>query len=73
MASVTRRTICDHLRRARLEKNPQRIPANTPPVFPSLRPRICPHLLRLVTEAMSDRLLARMTHERVSTIADPLL
>jgi hypothetical protein len=30
-------------------KNPQRIPANTPPVFPSLRPRIWPHLLRLVT------------------------
>jgi hypothetical protein len=30
-------------------KNPQRIPANTPPVFPGLRPRIWPHLLRLVT------------------------
>ena len=40
-------------------KNPQRIPANTPPVFPGLRPRIWPHLLRLVTNAMSDRLLAR--------------
>ena len=38
-------------------KNPQRIPANTPPVFPGLRPRIWPHLLRLVTKAMSDRLL----------------
>jgi len=41
-------------------KNPQRIPANTPPVFPGLRPRICPHLLRLVTMAMSDRLLASL-------------
>ena len=39
-------------------KNPQRIPANPPPVFPGLRPRIWPHLLRLVTKAMSDRLLA---------------
>ena len=65
MTVLLRQTICDHLRRARLEKNPQRIPANTPPVFPSLRPRIWPHLLRLVTKAMSDRLLARMTHERV--------
>src|ERR1700675_4262862 len=38
-------------------KNPQCIPANTPPVFPDLRPRIWPHLLRLATKAMSDRLL----------------
>jgi uncharacterized protein GlcG (DUF336 family) len=30
-------------------KNPQRIPANTPPVFRGLRSRICPRLLRLVT------------------------
>src|SRR5207245_9174277 len=43
-------------------KNPQRIPANTPPVFPGLRPRIWPHLLRLVTKAMSDRLLASRQH-----------
>ena len=39
-------------------KNPQRIPANTPPVFPGLRPCIWPHLLRLVTKAMPNRLLA---------------
>ena len=38
-------------------KNPQCIPANTPPVFPSLRPCTWPHLLRLVTKTMSDRLL----------------
>jgi hypothetical protein len=38
-------------------KNPQRIPVNTPPVFPGLRLRIWPHLLRLVTKAMSDRFL----------------
>src|SRR5712692_3938833 len=43
-------------------KNPQRISANTPPVFPGLRPRIWPHLLRLVTKAMSDRLLASRQH-----------
>ena len=49
------------------QKNPQRIPANTPPVFPGLRPRIWPHLLRLVTKAMSDRLLDKklwMAHEQ---------
>ena len=38
-------------------KNPQRIPANTPPVFSSLRPRTWLHLMCLVTKAMSDRLL----------------
>jgi hypothetical protein len=41
-------------------KNPQRIPANTPPVFPGLRSCIWLHLLRLVTKAMSDRLLATL-------------
>src|SRR6266850_3695168 len=44
-------------------KNPQCIPANTPPVFPGLRPRIWPRLLRLVTKAMSDRLLAHIVHD----------
>ena len=39
------------------QKNPQRIPAKTPPVFPGLRSCIWPHLLCLVTKAMSDRLL----------------
>src|SRR5437870_3365818 len=39
-------------------KNPQCIPPNTPPVFPGLRPHSWPHLLRLVTKALSDRLLA---------------
>jgi hypothetical protein len=32
-----------------VQKNPQRIPANTPPAFRNLRPRICLPLLRLVT------------------------
>jgi hypothetical protein len=32
-------------------KNPQRIPANTPPVFRGLWPRICLPLLRLVTNS----------------------
>src|SRR5467141_3625828 len=52
-------------------KNPQRIPANTPPVFPGLRPRIWPHLLRLVTKAMSDRLLARKARQTESDSASP--
>ena len=43
------------------QKNPQRIPMNTPPVFPSLAPLTCPHLLCLVTKAMSDRLLVGRT------------
>ena len=34
------------------------IPANTPPVYPGLRPRIWLSLLRLVMKAMSDRLPA---------------
>jgi hypothetical protein len=38
-------------------KNPQRIPANTLPVFSSLRPRICQHLVSLATKDYSDRLL----------------
>jgi hypothetical protein len=45
------------------EKNPQRIPANTLSVFPCLRLRIWPHLRRLITMAMSDRLLPRIIHE----------
>ena len=45
-------------------KNPQRIPANTPPGFRGLRPRICLALLRLVTngnvrQAPSGSLVAR--------------
>ena len=58
---LLQRTIRDHLRRARPDKNPQRIPANTPAVFAGLRPRIWPHLLCLVTKAMSDRLIIRGT------------
>jgi hypothetical protein len=38
--------------------NPQRIPVNTPPVSRGLRSCICQRLIRLVTKAMSDRLLA---------------
>jgi len=33
------------------QKNPLRIPANRPPVFRGLRPRICPRLLRLATNS----------------------
>src|SRR5437870_5048686 len=39
-------------------KNPQRTPANTLPVFSSLRPRIYQQLLCLATKDYSDRLLA---------------
>jgi hypothetical protein len=45
-------------------KNPQRIPANTPPVFSSLRPRICRHLLFLATKDYSDRLPEEVLRER---------
>src|SRR4029077_390710 len=41
-------------------KNPQCIPANTPPVFPGLRPRIWPHLLRLVTKGNVGQAPCRM-------------
>jgi len=50
-----------HLHRSRPEKILNIlvlcIPANTPPVFPGLRPRIWPHLLRLATKTMPDRFL----------------
>src|SRR5882672_5985318 len=50
--------------------NPQCIPANAPPVFPGLRPRTWPPLLRLLTKAMSDRLLAQMVHAARSPRGD---
>ena len=37
------------MRKFSAPKNPQRIPPNTSPVFCGLRSRICPPLLRLVT------------------------
>ena len=40
-------------------KNPQRIPANTPSVFLGLRSRICPRLLRLVTNANAGQVPRR--------------
>ena len=43
------------------QKNPHRIPTNTPPVFSRLRPRIYQQLLCLATKDYSDRLLARTT------------
>jgi hypothetical protein len=41
--------------------HPQRIPLNTPSVVPGLAPLIWPHCFRLVTKAMSDRLLDEST------------
>ena len=61
LSDIDRSTAANDLQPSALfsaRKNPRCIPANTPPVFPGLRPRIQPHLLRLVTKAMSDRLLA---------------
>src|SRR5687768_9775771 len=55
-------------------KNPQRIPANTLPVFSSLRPRICQHLVSLATKDYSDRLLAprfRRTERRTHATRAP--
>lgn len=40
-------------------KNPQRTPANTPPVFQGLRSRICPRFLRLVTNVNAGQVLMR--------------
>ena len=59
-------------------KNPQRIPANTPPVFPGLRPRIWPHLLRLVTngnveQAPSQSLVVRSIDIGVVRVCERLL
>ena len=56
MTVLLRRTIRDHLRRSRLEKSSMYSSEYTSG-FSSLRPCIWPHLLRLVTKAMSDRLL----------------
>jgi hypothetical protein len=53
-AILLRQTICKHLRRSRLEKI---LNANTPPVFPNLRPRIYQQLPCLATKDTSDRLL----------------
>ena len=67
LSDIDRSTAANDLRPSAscsARKNPQRIPANTPPVFPGLRPRIWPHLFRLVTKAMSDRLLARISFAR---------
>ena len=61
LSDIDRSTAANDLRPSAscsARKNPQRIPVNTPPVFPGLRPCIWPHLFRLVTNAMSDRLLA---------------
>ena len=56
-------------------KNPQRIPANTPPIFPGLRPRIWPHLLRLVTngnvgQAPSGRLIEVRSERRILRLGE---
>ena len=56
-------------------KNPQRIPANTPPVFPGLRPRIWSHLLRLVTngnvgQAPSGRLKEVRSERRILRLGE---
>ena len=72
MTILLRRTIRDHLRRTRPEKNPQRIPANTPPVFPGLRPRIWPHLLRLVTNGNIGQ-APGLNHRRSLHIHDLIL
>ncbi len=56
-------------------KNPQRIPANTPPVFRSLRPHICLVLLRLVTNGNIGKTpanpLAIWTFQTAGAIEEP--
>ena len=66
LSDIDRSTAANDLRPATsfsARKNPQRIPANTAPVFSGLRPRIWPHLICLVTKAMSDRLLGLISKE----------
>ena len=59
-------------------KNPPRIPANTPPVFPGLRPRIWSHLLRLVTngnvgQAPCEKNQSHSAHKQLRTSNRQLL
>jgi len=49
-------------------KNPQRIPANTPPVFLGLRPRIWPHLIRLVANGNVGQAPTVLDLSRASSI-----
>jgi hypothetical protein len=49
-------------------KNPQRIPANTPPVFLGLRPHIWPHLLRLVANGNVGQAPTVLDLSRASSI-----
>jgi len=63
MTTLLRRTMAGHLRSSQSRKIHNGIPANTPPVFWVLRPRICLPLFRLVTNGNVDRLLTRMIHD----------
>ena len=48
--------------------NPQRIPANTPPVFRGLRSCICRRPLRLVTNGNAGQAPLRARHGRFGTV-----
>jgi hypothetical protein len=50
------------------KKNPQCIPANTPPVFPGLRPRSSPHLIRLVTKGNAGQAPSRQLKKPASIV-----
>ncbi len=52
--------------------NPQRIPANTPPVFPGLRPRSWPHLLRLVTNGTVGQAPSNLPSARSFQVGEQL-
>ena len=52
--------------------NPQRIPANTPPVFPGLRPSSWPHLLRLVTNGIVGQAPSNLSSARSFQVGEQL-
>ena len=51
------------------QKNPQRIPVNTPPVFLRLRPCICRRLLRLVTKGNAGQAPRLLTGAKMVNLA----
>jgi uncharacterized protein GlcG (DUF336 family) len=62
LSDIARSTVANNAPASALfstPKNPQRIPANTPPVFLGLRSRICPRLLRLVTNVNAGQVPRR--------------
>ena len=74
LSDVDRSTAANDLRPSAsfsARKSPHRIPANTPPVFPGLRPRIWPHLLRLVANGNVGQVSCQ--HYSLSLLLQPTI